>query len=176
VQTAQSADSGNQVQIELRGGYGEIEVVWATPRGDRTYEILNTPVYAYNISTGTVVQAERRPNGRRCVVEVVEPSRGVTVRILTPEGERASEIYRSVVVPGCKDEGLCLGPATMLDPRIAAFYVDDRERNMKRIVRFFGDLERKGVLRWELADPDPTPPGEQEHDQSRSAVVLIHPR
>jgi hypothetical protein len=59
-----STSPAERRQIEIRGGYGETEVIWGEPVGPGVYQIPNSPIHAYDISAGTVVRVAPT-DGRR---------------------------------------------------------------------------------------------------------------
>ena len=110
----------------------------------------------------------------RCV-EVLEPSPGATIRIMTAKGIRASELYRERLVRDAETFGMEFGPVTIQDPRIAAIHVRRRGSALQSVSAYFDRLESEGLLKWEVSDPDPSVPIGGSFDESRSSVELIHP-
>ncbi len=87
------AENPNLVKVELRGDDGEVETLWAFDLGQDQYKLDNTPWYAYGVSTGDVIEAERQePDGFPLFKRVVATSGYRTVR-----GERGQAFdYRFV--------------------------------------------------------------------------------
>ena len=166
---------GQPILLQVRGGYGETEVLWAEEVAVGHFRILVPAVYAYGISPGTIVagiQADHRVR----MTEILQRSDGGTIRLVTRRGLRASDFFLTVVTDEASEHGLRLGPATALDPRLVAVFVHDFSAVEASLLNYVGRLEERGdVTAWEISDPDPGPPPDTESSTSRSAVELVHP-
>src|SRR5436305_8300656 len=134
------AEDPKLVKVELRGNDGEVETLWAFDLGSGRYKLDNTPWYAYGVSTGDVIEAEREdPDGFPVFKNVVEKSGYRTVRI-TADSDFTDDFFEEIKALGCSFEGanrryvaIDVPPSVEL-PAITAF------------------LTEKNV-RWEHADP-----------------------
>lgn len=95
----------DRVKIAFPLEDGGVEVLWAIPRGEDGFSIDSVPFYAYGVSAGDVVSAEKTPDGLRAGAVL---SRGghSTYRIYLaqepgPEANRALEQLQQV---GCRLE------------------------------------------------------------------------
>ena len=85
-----------QVRIEFRDEEGRAERLLATPLGAGAYRLDDSPSFAYSVSTGDVVRAER-DGGRLHFVEVVEKSGNRTLRLLFSRFSVASDAARPIL-------------------------------------------------------------------------------
>jgi hypothetical protein len=159
--------------IEIGVSDNGTEVLWGetTPRGIR---IASVPVFAFDISQGTLVAAS--PAGNRLRFErVLVPSGGSTVRCYVAKQLKASEVYHTRLVTAFRAAAVDLGPATFFDPEIVALHIEKRTE-MRRAAEVLDGLTRQGILRfWERADPGPS----QHVDEAGGSVdrpwELVHP-
>jgi hypothetical protein len=134
------ADDPNLVKVELRGDDGEVETLWAFDLGNGRYELDNTPWYAYGISTGDVIEAEREdPEGFPVFKSVVAKSGYRTVRI-TAATDFTDDFFEEIKDLGCSFEGA--------NRRYVAINVPP-EVELTAVAEF---LSRRNI-RWEHADP-----------------------
>src|ERR1700722_6661868 len=106
---------------------GRIEVLWVEQESaPDTYRVLNTPVWMYGVSVGTVVYGLPGESEYLRFGRVIRDSPGATVRLAVPVGATASQVYLGRIVPDTKRLGIDIGPATFFDPGIVAIHVGER--------------------------------------------------
>ena len=165
------------VQLSVRGGFGETEVLWAVEAGEDLWRVLSPPVFAYGLSRDAIMGGTPNEDGVVLNPIHVERSPGATIRLVTNAPIRASALYRDRVVPELRDRGVRVGPATFFDPRMVSIHVPSFETQEAAVWAYFDELERTGAINlWDLADPyryDPIPPDQaNSHSENR----LVHKR
>src|SRR5437763_5731009 len=134
------AEDPNLVKVELRGGDGEVETLWAFDLGQDRYRLDNTPWYAYGVSTGDVIEAEREdPDGFPVFKRVVSKSGFRTVRI-TSDVDFTDDLFEEIKTLGCSFEGA--------NRRYVAINVPPAVE-LTAVTEFFTERD----IRWEHADP-----------------------
>jgi len=99
------AEDPNLVKVELRGDDGGVETLWAFDLGQDQYKLDNTPWYAYGVSTGDVIEAEREdPDGFPVFKRIVAKSGYRTVRI-TSDVDFTDDFFDDIKTLGCSFEG-----------------------------------------------------------------------
>ena len=128
------------VKIEIRGEDNQVETVWAFDLGNHLYKLDNTPWFAYRISTGDIIEAEREEaDGFPVFKRVVEKSGYRTVRIVADQ-DFDDEFFEQINSLGCSFEG-----ATR---RYVAIDVPP-PIDLDAIANFLNEKN----IRWEHADP-----------------------
>ncbi len=99
------------VKVQLKGPGGEIETVWAFPRGGDHYELDSTPWYAYGLSWHDIIEAHAPAPGEFPeFVRVVKKSGFRTIRLfLDPSPDASSDsqgILDRLRELGCSYEGM----------------------------------------------------------------------
>ena len=136
-------------------GAAEVETLWASPLGDATYVLENSPFTAYGVSWQDVVEARPDPadGGRLAFVRVARKSGHRTVRAIVA---RAADAERLVTRPmralGCTVEG---ATSTLLAIDVPP------DADLGAVARALTDAD----VTWEHADPTyETLYGEDEED------------
>jgi hypothetical protein len=99
-----------KVKIQLSDQLGNIETLWADALGGDLYRLDNSPWFAYNISSGDIVEARSaEPNGLPIFVKTVEKSGVRTIRLLlNPPADKSRDsqsILDRLCAMGCTYEG-----------------------------------------------------------------------
>jgi hypothetical protein len=153
------------------------EWLWAEPVEGGAYRVLSVPVFAYNVSRGTVVTAEMAAvaQGLR-ITGVRSTSDGATARVYLAEGMMAREFYTGAFVPAAERCGLQIGPATLLEPTVVALHIRERE-SWRPVAQLLDQVVAAGHASfWELGDPDASPPADDASEVSeRPRWRLVHP-
>ena len=133
-----------QVRIEFQDDEGRAERLLATPVGADAYRLEVSPSFAYSVSTGDVVRAERGGGGRLRFVEVVKKSGNRTLRLLFSRFAVGSDAARPILDEleqlGCRHEH---AQEFVLCVRVP------REVELAAVVEY---LKTLGMW-WEHADP-----------------------
>jgi hypothetical protein len=99
------AEDPKLVKVELHGEDDEVETLWAFDLGNGRYKLDNTPWYAYGVSTGDVIEAQREdPGGFLIFRRVVEKSGYRTIRIASDE-DFSDDLLYEIQGLGCSFEG-----------------------------------------------------------------------
>ncbi|HEV2765362.1 MAG TPA: DUF4265 domain-containing protein [Pyrinomonadaceae bacterium] len=139
-----SAKKPRQVRIEFTDEEGRAERLPASPVGANSYRLEVSPSFAYSVSHGDVVRAERGAGSRLRFAEVVRKSGNRTLRLLFSRFSVTSEAARPILEEleqlGCRHEHtqefvLCVNVP--------------REVELIAVVEF---LKTLGIW-WEHADP-----------------------
>ena len=158
-----SAKKTRQVRIEFRDDEGRAERLLASPVGEDTYRLEGSPSFAYSVSTGDVVRAERGTSSRLRFVEVKKKSGNRTLRLLFSRFGVTSEAARFILDEleqlGCRHEHaqeyvLCISVPRKVemvavldflktlgmwwehaDPTAEEFYAPDKAGSMRRPTR-----------------------------------------
>jgi hypothetical protein len=134
------AGDPNLVKVELRGKDGEVETLWAFDLGGGRYKLDNTPWFAYGVSTGDVIEAEREePGGFPVFRRVVEKSGSRTIRIASEE-DFSDELFQQIKDLGCSFEGA--------NHRYVAIDIP-AEVDLSAVADFLSAKD----IRWEHGDP-----------------------
>jgi hypothetical protein len=134
------AEDPNLVKVELRGDDGEVETLWAFDLGQDRYKLDNTPWYAYGVSTGDVIEAERSdPDAFPVFKRVVTKSGFRTIRI-TSDTDFTDEFFEEIKTVGCSFEGA--------NRRYVAIDVPPTVE-LTKVTEFLTERD----IRWEHADP-----------------------
>jgi hypothetical protein len=166
----------NWYQMSFVSPEGREEVLWVEQdMAPDTFRVLNTPVWIYGVSVGTIVCGASGQSEYLRFVRVIRDSPGATVRFAAPVGTIASEVYRTRVWIDTERSGIKIGPATFFDPGIVSVYVRER-RAWRDVTTYLDQLIGEGVLEeWELGDPDVFKPANQAPGEKRKDSVLVHP-
>ncbi len=139
------------------------ESIWAKPLGDDTYELRNTPFYAYGLNWGDIVLAVSSGTELKPVVrEVIRPSGNRTLRVIFADS--VSRESQNECLHGLKDLGLSYERAT------AHLIALDLEANgdYEAVCDALWKLEKEGILEYETCEPraegrfDDGPEGDNE--------------
>ncbi len=134
------AEDTKLVKVELRRDDGEVETLWAFDLGQGQYKLDNTPWYAYCVSTGDVIEAEREdPAGFPVFKRVVAKSGYRTVRI-TSDTDFTDDLFEEIKSLGCSFEGA--------NRRYVAIDVPPAVQ-----LNAVADFLTESKIRWEHADP-----------------------
>ena len=174
------SDSGTNAwrQMLFAAPESRRESLWVEELSGGTYRLLSVPVWAYGLSVGTVVAAEQPGADPLRFAYVLRPSGGGTIRFIAPQGNLASELYKSRIVPDARRLGLFIGPATFFDPRLVAVHVRDRATWWPEVGGYFDRLVTEGVVEgWEVGDPDEYAADHADDSElsAKTRDVLVHP-
>jgi hypothetical protein len=97
-------------RVPNEDGTAEVETLWATDLGDDTYQLANSPFYAYNVSWEDVVSAPfSAEEGFPTFQHVVSKSGHRTVRVIfdppVETGNESDQLLQGLVALGCGYEG-----------------------------------------------------------------------
>ena len=95
------------VKVALHDDDGDVEILWATPRGNEHYRLENSPFFVYGISFLDEVKAPLA-EGLPTFEKVVAKSGHRTVRILMPDttAPEAKPHLEGLIELGCSYEGV----------------------------------------------------------------------
>ena len=104
---------GEAVKVALTGPDGEVETLWAIPRGDGRYELDNLPWFSYGVSLGDVVEAAPDADGLLAFTRVVDKSGNRTVRVMLERDDatgnttfESQRLLDQLNAAGCSYEGM----------------------------------------------------------------------
>jgi hypothetical protein len=91
-------------------GGANVETLWATPLGFDTYQLDNSPFYAYGVSWQDTVLAPVSPEEQMPTFQsVVVKSGNRTIRVIcdppVSEGNASDQLLQGLVALGCSYEG-----------------------------------------------------------------------
>lgn len=150
------------------------EILWCETTHDGNYRVLNVPVFAFEVSVGSGIEASSGREGILHFDRVSHASPGATIRCYLAEGLTASRSYLGEISPEAEERGLHVGPATFFDPDIVAIHLRNRDQ-LPLAIGYFDDLVRRGVIRfWELSDPA-SPSEAEDEGAEEEPWELVHP-
>lgn len=152
-----------QVRIEFRDDEGRRERLLASPVGANSYRLDDAPSFAYSVSRGDVVRAERGGDKRLRFVEVVKKSGNRTLRLLFSRFSVGSEAARPVL-----DTLEELGCAHAQAHEFLLSINVPREVELVAVVDFLKTLS----MWWEHADPT----SEEFHAPDKAGSMARRPR
>lgn len=137
-------DTVGMVKVLLRAPHGEVETLWATPVGEASYRLENSPFYAYRVSWLDVVEARPDATGFLAFERIVRKSGHRTVRLIlvpgTDEAPGQQQVLDAVTALGCSWEGF--------NPR---YYSIDVPPGVD--LQAVADYLTRSNQQWEYADP-----------------------
>lgn len=135
-----------ELRVEDEDGSVNVETLWAFNLGDDTYQLDNSPFYAYGVSIGDIVQADPVTGDAfpifRCVIK---KSGNKTIRIIfhhpVEKGNPSEAVLNRLTALGCSYEGA------------NKIYVAVTIPTEVDLVAICGYLQQEHDLQWEHADP-----------------------
>ena len=131
------------VKVGIRDKSGQVETLWATPLGENTYRLENSPFFAYGISWNDIVIAELDSEGFPFFIRVIEKSGYKTIRVITEKDSKELPVLLSDINKlGCNYEGA-----------FSKLVVIDIPPEVE--LRIVSDFMSQTNFEWEFADPTP---------------------
>ena len=139
--------------LEVPGFGRGRELLRVIPMADTEgFRILSVPACALGLSRGTVVAAERNPEGMLRFQRVITPSSGATVHC-TVAPSTTPQRFDTTYVEAGGGPRLGLGPVSIVEPELVAVHVTDRQ-HLAQVTDYLDRLILLGVLTtWTYADP-----------------------